>query len=139
MKGHYDEIKNAIEKTAGIPVSYVEDPARKNTENGAYIHDLEKGNRIEVKPGMSQEDTLKTLVYLTAYHILQTDRLTLPNRKEGKRIHNEVMHIANTVCERFEICAPCRPLKRMRRPPASSALYQETANDLVKKIEAALR
>ena len=141
----YDEIREAIEQVAGIPVTYVDKTVASEGAYGVYIRDE---NRIEVKTGMSQEATLETLIHETAHSMLHSDAKELAERGAGRRaVEVEAESVSFVVCDHlgidtsgysFAYVAGWSKNKTLPELQQSAERIHDTAHALIDKIDKSL-
>ena len=99
----YEHIFAALEKLSPVPIMFVDIPG---TTKKGYFSNLDR--RIVVRPGMSQAQTLKTMIHEVAHaklHVEPIEAALFPNeQKKNKRTKEvEAESVAYVVCQHFGV------------------------------------
>ena len=144
MEGYEDFIK-AITYVAPVPVSFEDIPGNSK----GFFSPAEK--RIAVQEGMSESQTLKTMVHETAHSMLHdkdVNKDILAPAKDRNTKEVEAESIAYTVCQHFGIdtsdysfgyIAGWSTGRDMRELKSSLDTIRRTASELITGIEGQLR
>ena len=142
VEGYEDFIK-AITFVAPVPVSFEDIPG----DSKGFFRPTEK--RIAVQEGMSESQTLKTMVHETAHSMLHDKEVNKDILAPAKdRNTKEVESIAYTVCQHFGIdtseysfgyIAGWSSGHDMRELKSSLDTIRRTASELITGIEGQLR
>ena len=135
---NFTELKAKLEAVAPVPVAYEN---IEGTANGYYSH---KEERIVIQEGMSQQQTVKTLVHEISHAILHSKE---GEEKEANRNTREVQaeSVAYTVCSMlgldtsdysFGYVAGWSTGKDIKELNASMEVIRKTAQDIAEKIAA---
>ncbi len=141
----YDDFIKAITHVAPVPVSFEDIPG----DSKGFFSPTEK--RIAVQEGMSESQTLKTMVHETAHSMLHDkevnkDILTPAKDKNTKEVEAE--SIAYTVCQHFGIdtseysfgyIAGWSSGRDMKELKSSLDTIRRTASELITGIEGQLQ
>lgn len=131
IKGYGDYIE-AVKKNAPVPVEFIDIP---DEANGFF-----DGKKIAVQKGMSESQTIKTLIHETSHAILHS----APGEKTRETKEVEAESVAYTVCSHFGIdtseysfgyIASWSSTKELRELRASLETIQKTASGLIMEIE----
>lgn len=131
IKGYGDYIE-AVKKNAPVPVEFIDIPGE---ANGFF-----DGKKIAVQKGMSESQTIKTLIHETSHAILHS----APGEKTRETKEVEAESVAYTVCSHFGIdtseysfgyIASWSSTKELRELRASLETIQKTASGLIMEIE----
>lgn len=133
---HYTELLKKLEAVAPVPVAY------ENIEGGANGYYSQKEQRIVVQEGMSEAQTVKTLVHEISHAILHSKD---GEEKEANRSTREVQaeSVAYTVCSMlgldtsdysFGYVAGWSTGKDIKELNASMEVIRKTAKDIAEKI-----
>lgn len=140
LKGNvnnYEHMKSSLVEVAKIPVEF------ENIENGSkgYYHLVE--NRIAIKEGMSEEQTIKTIIHETAHSRLHSlDKQKDTPERESQEIEAE--SIAFVVSKHFGIdtddysfgyVAVWSEKKNLKQLESSLKTIQKEANSLISEVE----
>ncbi len=144
VEGYEDFIK-AITYVAPVPVSFEDIPG----DSKGFFSPAEK--RIAVQEGMSESQTLKTMVHETAHSMLhdkEVNKDVLAPAKDRNTKEVEAESIAYTVCQHFGIdtseysfgyIAGWSTGRDMRELKSSLDTIRRTASELITGIEGQLR
>ena len=144
VEGYEDFIK-AITYVAPVPVSFEDIPG----DSKGFFSPAEK--RIAVQEGMSESQTLKTMVHETAHSMLHdkdVNKDILAPEKDRNTKEVEAESIAYTVCQHFGIdtsdysfgyIAGWSTGRDMRELKSSLDTIRRTASELITGIEGQLR
>ena len=144
VEGYEDFIK-AITYVAPVPVSFEDIPG----DSKGFFSPAEK--RIAVQEGMSESQTLKTMVHETAHSMLhdkEVNKDILAPAKDRNTKEVEAESIAYTVCQHFGIdtsdysfgyIAGWSTGRDMRELKSSLDTIRRTASELITGIEGQLR
>ena len=143
VEGYEDFIK-AVTYVAPVPIGFEDIPG----DSKGYFHTEE--NRIAVQEGMSESQTLKTLVHETAHAMLHNKEINqdiLAPAKDRNTKEVEAEGIAFTVCSHFGIDTSAYSFnyiggwsssRDMRELKSSLDTIQKTASELITGIEGQL-
>ena len=101
LEGNVENFKDFIstlEKISPVPVSY--ELFKDNSLKGCYS-DTDK--KITVQDGMTERQTVKTLIHEVAHSMLHTKELLEKDKKDRKQRELEAESIAFIVCDHFHI------------------------------------
>ncbi len=140
----YSELSEAVEKLSPVPVLYKDPPSPR--ARGCYSH-LERC--IYVLPGMSQVQTLKTLIHEVAHaklHALPIEDGVITAKPEKSKSTREVEaeSVAYVVCHHFGVDTSDYSLgyvagwskgRDLRELKSSLACIRNTASELIEGIE----
>uniref|UniRef100_UPI00256E9EA1 ArdC-like ssDNA-binding domain-containing protein n=1 Tax=Parablautia intestinalis TaxID=2320100 RepID=UPI00256E9EA1 len=142
----YEDFINAITYVAPAPIGFEDIPG----DSKGYFNIGE--NRIAVQEGMSESQTLKTMVHETAHSILHNKEVNkediLAPAKDRNTIEIEAESIAFTVCRHFGIdtseysfsyIAGWSSGRDMKELKSSLDTIRRTASELITGIEEQLR
>ena len=144
VEGYEDFIK-AITHVAPVPIGFEDIPG----DSKGYFNTEE--NRIAVQDGMSESQTLKTLVHETAHSMLHNKEINqdiLAPAKDRNTIEVEAEGIAFTVCSRFGIdtsdysfnyIAGWSSGRDMKELKSSLDTIRRTSSELITGIEEQLK
>ncbi len=144
VKG-YDDFIKAITHVAPVPVSFEDIPG----DSKGFFSPTEK--RIAVQEGMSESQTLKTMVHETAHSMLhdkEVNKDILAPAKNRNTKEVEAESIAYTVCQHFGIdtseysfgyIAGWSSGRDMKELKSSLDTIRRTASELITGIEGQLR
>lgn len=135
---NYRDLIEKLEAVAPVPVAY------ENIEGGANGYYSRKENRIVIQEGMSQQQTIKTLVHEISHAILHNKE---GEEKEADRNTREVQaeSIAYTVCSMlgldtsdysFGYVAGWSTGKNIKELNASMEVIRKTAKEISDKLVA---
>ena len=131
IKGYGDYIE-AVKKNSPVPVKFIDIP---DEANGFFDE-----KNIAVQKGMSESQTIKTLIHETSHAILHS----APGEKTRETKEVEAESVAYTVCSHFGIdtseysfgyIASWSSTKELRELRASLETIQKTASGLIMEIE----
>ena len=140
LKGNvnnYEHMKSSLVEVAKIPVEF------ENIENGSkgYYHLVE--NRIAIKEGMSEEQTIKTIIHETAHSRLHSlDKQKDTPERDSEEIEAE--SVAFVVSKHFGIdtddysfgyVASWSKDKDLKQLESSLKTIQKEANSLISEVE----
>jgi len=141
----YEDFIKAITCVAPVPIAFEDIPG----ESKGYFNTEE--NRIAVQEGMSESQTLKTLVHETAHSMLHNKEINqdiLAPAKDRNTKEVEAEGIAFTVCSRFGIdtsdysfnyIAGWSSGRDMKELKSSLDTIRRTASELITGIEEQLK
>ena len=145
VEGYEDFIK-AITYVAPVPIGFEDIPG----DSKGYFNTVE--NRIAVQEGMSESQTLKTMVHETAHSMLHNKEVNkediLAPAKDRNTKEVEAESIAYTVCQHFGIdtseysfgyIAGWSSGKDMKELKSSLDTIRRTASELITGIEEQLK
>ena len=144
VEGYEDFIK-AITHVAPVPIGFEDIPG----DSKGYFNTEE--NRIAVQEGMSESQTLKTLVHETAHSLLHNKEINqdiFAPAKDRNTIEVEAEAIAFTVCSRFGIDTSAYSFnyiggwssgRDMKELKYSLDTIRRTSSELITGIEEQLR
>ena len=145
VEGYEDFIK-AVTYVAPVPIGFEDIPG----DSKGYFNTVE--NRIAVQEGMSESQTLKTMVHETAHSMLHSKEVNkediLAPAKDRNTKEVEAESIAYTVCQHFGIdtseysfgyIAGWSSGKDMKELKSSLDTIRRTASELITGIEEQLR
>ena len=101
LEGNVENFKDfifALEKISPVPVSY--ELFKDKLLKGCYS-DTEK--KITIQDGMTERQTVKTLIHEVAHSMLHTKELLEKDKKDRKQRELEAESIAFIVCDHFHI------------------------------------
>ena len=94
---HYEELADAITGVSPVPILY---EAPHGTAKGCFNHVTEE---ILVRPGMSQKQTLKTMLHEISHATLHRRKKNEPPSKDQHTREVEAESVAYVVCQHFGI------------------------------------
>ena len=139
LKGNvnnYEHMKSSLVEVAKIPVEF------ENIKNGSkgYYHLLE--NRIAIKEGMSEEQTIKTIIHEIAHSRLHSNKQKDTPERDSEEIEAE--SVAFVVSKHFGIdtdnysfgyVASWSKDKDLKQLEASLKIIQKEVNSLISEVE----
>lgn len=137
----YEDFKQAIVTVAPVPVSF------ENVEGESKGHFDRLAGRIVIKAGMSESQTLKTLVHEVAHSILHGKDAAEPEKDRNTK-EVEAEGVAFTVCSHFGIdtsnysfgyLASWSSGREMKELRSSLDTIRKTASELITGIEEQLK
>ena len=94
---HFEELANAITSVSPVPILY---EAPHGAAKGCFNHVTEE---ILVRPGMSQKQTLKTMLHEISHATLHRRKKNEPPSKDQHTREVEAESVAYVVCQHFGI------------------------------------
>lgn len=94
---HFEELANAITSVSPVPILYAAPPG---TAKGCFNHVTEE---IMIRPGMSQRQTVKTLLHEVSHATLHRRKANGPPPKDQRTREVEAESVAYVVCQHFGI------------------------------------
>ena len=94
---HFEELANAITSVSPVPILY---KAPHGAAKGCFNHVTEE---ILVRPGMSQKQTLKTMLHEISHAMLHRRKKNEPPYKDQHTREVEAESVAYVVCQHFGI------------------------------------
>ena len=138
----YETILEALKDVAGIPVGF------EDIQGGALGYFNRQDNRIAIKTGLSELQTVKTLIHEIAHSILHNEQQSKirPVDKDTKEVEAE--SVAYTVATAlgldtsdysFGYIAGWSQGREMKAVRASMDVVRKTASDIIDKLESAMQ
>lgn len=131
----FEDLISALKEYAAIPVEFEE-----MDENGPKGYFSSTMRKIVIKKGMSQTQTLKTLVHEITHSILHSDAAIKKSREQKEC---EAESVAYIVCQHlgvdtseysFEYLASWSDGKELKELRESLDLIRKTASDIIQKV-----
>lgn len=135
---NYSEIIEALTQISPVPVFFEE------IDNGSHGYYSRKENKIGIKTGMSEMQTVKTLAHEIAHSILHSDEKNLPP-KNDREVQAE--SVAYLICKYFGFDTSSYSFEYVagwsQEDPKTVTKYMEsirtTAEDVIKKVTSFFR
>lgn len=138
---NFDYLLEILKQISPVPVSF------KQIEGGAKGYYSQTENKIVVQEGMSQIQTIKTLIHETAHaklHSVENAKYTNDKRQSRNSKEVEAESVAYTVCQHFDIdtseysfayIAGWSSGKDIKELKESLQRIQETSSNMISDIE----
>ena len=134
----YNKMLEAVKETIPVPIEF------KNINGGAKGYYSVDQNRIVVQEGMSEAQTLKTLIHEAAHQKLHSKEAMKDENKSRNQKEAEAESVAYVVCQHYGIdtsdysftyVASWSNGKELKELRASLELIRKTASDFIDKID----